>query len=103
MGQQLKQRAGAIRIGRTPLGRGVFARRRVRPEQVIGVIRGQVIVDPKYTSDYCMDLGEGCSLEPASPFRFLNHSCEPNCELFFWETDVFCFSRNWNSRAPGLA
>lgn len=19
--------------------------------------------------------------------RFLNHSCQPNCELFFWETD----------------
>ena len=87
MGQQIKQRADAIRIGRTPLGRGVFARRRFRAEQVIGVISGLVIVDPDYTSDYGMELGEGRSLEPAAPFRFLNHSCEPNCELFFWETD----------------
>jgi len=21
------------------------------------------------------------------PFRYLNHSCQPNCELFSWETD----------------
>lgn len=87
MSQQLKQRAAAVRIGRTPLGRGVFALRRFRAEQVIGVIRGQVIDDPGYTSNYCMELGEGRSLEPAAPFRYLNHSCEPNCELFSWETD----------------
>lgn len=87
MDQQLKQRAGPVRIGRTPLGRGVFARRRFRAEQVIGVIRGQVIDDPEYTSNYCMDLGEGRSLEPVAPFCYLNHSCEPNCELFSWETD----------------
>jgi SET domain-containing protein len=34
-----------------------------------------------------MDLGEGRSLEPVAPFRFLNHSCQPNCEIFSWETD----------------
>lgn len=87
MVQQLKKRASAVRIGRTPLGRGVFARRRFRAEQVIGIVRGQVIDDPAYTSNYCMDLGKGRSLEPAAPFRFLNHSCDPNCELFSWETD----------------
>lgn len=87
MVQQLKKGAGALRIGRTPLGRGLFARRRYRPQQVIGVVRGQVIEDPDYASDYCIELGEGRCLEPAAPFRYLNHSCEPNCELFFWETD----------------
>ena len=87
MCQQLKQRAAAVRIGRTQLGRGVFARRRFHAEQVIGVIRGQVIDDPGYTSNYCMELGDGRSLEPIAPFRYLNHSCDPNCELFSWESD----------------
>lgn len=87
MPQATRKRAPAVRIGRTPLGRGVFARRRFRPQQVIGVIRGQVLTDPCYASNYCMDLGDGRSLEPAAPFRFLNHSCEPNCELFSWETN----------------
>jgi len=87
MVQQLKQRAGAVRIGRTSLGRGVFARRRFRLEQVIGVVRGRVVNDPDYGSDYCIELGEGRGLEPAAPFRYLNHSCEPNCELFSRETN----------------
>jgi SET domain-containing protein len=26
-------------------------------------------------------------LVPKAPFRFLNHSCRPNCELFDWEDD----------------
>lgn len=77
----------AVRVGRTSLGRGVFALRRFRPQQVIGVIRGEVMDDPHYSSDYCMELSEGRSLEPASPFRYLNHSCQPNCEIFSWESD----------------
>ena len=87
MGQSTRKRAPAVRIGRTPLGRGLFARRRFRPQQVIGVVRGQVIDDPGYSSDYCIELNEGRGLEPAAPFRYLNHSCEPNCELFFWEPE----------------
>jgi len=87
MRQSTRKRAHTVHIGRTPLGRGLFACRRFRPQQVIGVVRGQVIDDPDYSSDYCMELGEGRSLEPAAPFRYLNHGCEPNCELFCWETD----------------
>jgi uncharacterized protein len=44
-------------------------------------ITGQVIDDPSYSSRYCIDLGEGRSLEPDPPGAFLNHSCDPNCEL----------------------
>ena len=25
--------------------------------------------------------------QPDNPARFVNHSCEPNCELFYWEAD----------------
>ncbi len=85
--QQTRKRGPAVRISHTPLGRGVFAVRRFRPQQVIGVIRGKVMDDPDYSSEYCMELGEGLSLEPAAPFRYLNHSCQPNCEIFAWESD----------------
>jgi len=66
------------------VGRGVFTNRSFEPEQKIAEIRGEVITEVGYGSTYCMDYGEGRLLEPASPFRFLNHSCEPNCELVIW-------------------
>lgn len=87
MRQPTRKRAGAVRVGRTPLGLGVFARRRFRAQQVVGVIRGQVFDDPDYSSAYCMELAGGRTLEPAAPFRYLNHSCRPNCELFFYEAE----------------
>lgn len=87
MRQSTRKQARAVRVGRTPLGLGVFARRRFRARQVVGVIRGRVIDDPNYSSDYCMELEAGRTLEPATPFRYLNHSCRPNCELFFYEAE----------------
>lgn len=87
MRQKTRKRRAAVRVARTALGRGVFARRRFRSQQVIGLVRGQIFDDPAYTSDYCMELGEGRTLEPAAPFRYLNHSCRPNCELFWEETE----------------
>jgi hypothetical protein len=73
-------------VAETALGRGVFARRRFSSGYVIGEIRGRVIDDPNYSSRYGMDLGGSLTLEPDPPFRFLNHSCEPNCELFQWSS-----------------
>jgi SET domain-containing protein len=34
-----------------------------------------------------MEFDEHRSLEPAAPFRFLNHSCRPNCELVVTEIE----------------
>jgi hypothetical protein len=48
---------------------------------VLGEVTGELIDDPNYGSLYCVDMGNSLSLEPAEPFRFLNHSCEPNCEF----------------------
>jgi uncharacterized protein len=73
----------SVSIGRTAVGRGVFARRRYREEEAIGEITGEVIEDAQYGSDYCYDIGERLRLEPALPFRYVNHSCDPNCE-FDW-------------------
>lgn len=62
-------------------GLGVYANRPFRARRYIGRIRGRVLTDPGYSSNYCMDLGGDLSLEPTAPFRYLNHSCSPNCEL----------------------
>lgn len=77
---------GEVEVRDTILGRGLFACRRFGPEQVIGEVLGELIDDPDYGSDYCMDLHGDAKLEPEAPFRFLNHSCEPNCELVLWKT-----------------
>lgn len=73
----------SVRVGETAIGKGVFAERPYPERSVVGEIAGEVIDDPDYTSDYCIELNETLSLEPVAPFRFLNHSCEPNCEFDF--------------------
>lgn len=70
-----------VRVDRVPLGRGVFATRDFAKGDEIGTVTGCVIDDADHWSEYCIDLGGKLSLEPRAPFRFLNHSCEPNCEL----------------------
>lgn len=73
-----------IRIEETPVGKGVFAKRKLGGDVVIGEIFGEVLDDHPEDSSYCMELQSGRLLEPEPPLRFLNHSCEPNCELFYW-------------------
>ena len=68
-------------------GRGIVARRPLRADQLVMRITGRVIDDPTYSSRYCIDLGEGYSLEPDPPGAFLNHSCDPNCELIDGDDD----------------
>lgn len=77
-----------VRVGRSNVGKGVFSQRWFRPQQMIGEIEGQVIYDEGYGSDYCMYIGGGRCLEPGSPFRFVNHSCEPNCEFDWYDLRV---------------
>lgn len=72
-----------VRVGASRTGRGVFAGRHFRSGQYVSRISGRIIDDPEYSSDYCMELGHK-TLEPDAPFRYLNHSCQPNCTLV-WE------------------
>ena len=74
-----------IVIRETELGFGVFSFEEFAPHEIIGEIKGQ-IHDDDHESNYCMDLGGDARLDPRAPFRFLNHSCEPNCELVLWKT-----------------
>lgn len=71
-----------VRVGATKVGDGVYATQPYPARAIIGEILGEWISDPNYGSEYCMDI-EDRRLEPYSPFRFVNHSCEPNCE-FDW-------------------
>lgn len=87
-----------IQIEETPLGKGVFARRKLAADLVVGEILGEVLDDHPEDSSYCMELQSGRLLEPGPPLRFLNHSCEPNCELFYWvdeETNAPAEDRLW--------
>ena len=83
-----------MRVAESSIGRGVFALRRFGPNETIGRMGGRTFDDPDYGSDYCVDLGEGLSLEPVAPFRYLNHSCQPNCVL----VNVGA----WNARRRGV-
>jgi SET domain-containing protein len=79
--------ARLIRVGETHVGRGVFARRHIEAETVLGEIRGEILDDHPEDSSYVMELPSRKLLEPAPPLRFLNHSCDPNCEIFYWEAE----------------
>ncbi len=70
-----------VRVGPSPCGRGVFALRAFAAHELMGPILGTVVDDPQYESEYCMELGDHSVLEPDSPFRYVNHSCSPNCAL----------------------
>jgi hypothetical protein len=72
----------AVYITDSDLGRAVYSRLLFAPGDLVLEVAGDVITDPEHSSDYCMDLGHGRVLEPHEPCRLLNHSCEPNCELF---------------------
>ena len=74
-------REEGVRVGPSSVGLGVFSLKTAAIHELIGPIRGTVFDDPQYESDYCMEIGDHSALEPESPFRFVNHSCQPNCAL----------------------
>ncbi len=74
-------RRESVRVGLSRHGLGVFSLRSLRADERIGPIEGTVMEDPQYESDYCMELSPDLALEPDPPFRYLNHSCRPNCTL----------------------
>jgi hypothetical protein len=76
-----------LRVGNTAVGRGVFARRRISGGVVLAEVRGEILDDHPEDSSYVMELPGGRLLDPAAPLRFVNHSCDPNCELFYWEVE----------------
>ena len=78
----------ALQVVKTRLGRAVVARRRFVVGQIVGEFRGRIIADPNFNSEYCVELDDRRSLEPYPPLRFLNHSCEPNCEIVYEDDET---------------
>lgn len=67
-----------IRVLETHLGKAVYSVRPYPAGSVIGEITGRVFDDEGTASEYTFEYDEKL-LEPVAPFRFLNHSCAPNC------------------------
>ncbi|UUO09054.1 SET domain-containing protein-lysine N-methyltransferase [Blastopirellula sp. J2-11] len=84
-----------FQIAETPYGKGLFASRDFTKYHLIAEVLGEVIDDDDYSSSYCIDLGGTFSLEPGEPFRYLNHSCEPNCCLVYDEDEAEPPARIW--------
>ena len=82
-----------VEIRDTHVGKGVFAVRPYPQLAIVGEIRGELIKSGSHGTNYTFDFGEGFVLEPYAPFRFVNHSCNPNCEFEAIEDP--------NSRTPG--
>ena len=81
-----RERYDRVTVEQTPrCGKGLFAAAAFKPGQAVGRIRGEV-KPPGYASEYCMGYRDG-AIEPDAPYRYINHSCDPNCELIEWEID----------------
>lgn len=70
-----------VEIRDTHIGKGLFAVRPYPANAVIGEITGKLIHSKSYGSNYAFEFDDGVMLEPVEPFRYVNHSCEPNCEF----------------------
>ena len=66
-------------------GLGVFADATIKSGFAVGQVHGE-IKPADFRSHYCVDFA-GAVLEPVAPYRFLNHSCDPNCEFVEWEIE----------------
>lgn len=73
--------ADDVRVQETHIGRAVFANRSYSPEEIIGEITGTVSDGTGALTEYTFDFCDDEVLDPAPPFRFLNHSCDPSCEF----------------------
>ncbi len=76
--------AERVRVGPGVAGLGVFAVKKFRKGQTLGEVTGTIRHASGEASRYCMDLGHDRVLEPGEPFRYMNHSCHPNVQIFYW-------------------
>jgi hypothetical protein len=70
-----------VRVLDTHIGKGVFTVRAYPATAIIGQITGTLMEDSVQGSEYTFEFDEGLQLEPDAPFRYVNHSCDPNCEF----------------------
>ena len=76
----------SVVVGRSAIGRGVFAAQHFQPGQPILTIGGPVLAAPEMLAlgpdrAYALQIGPGEFLELTPPGRYLNHSCDPNAGI----------------------
>ena len=77
-----------VRIEETHVGKGVFAVKNYPATAIVGEIKGKLVSESEVSTEYTYDFEDGLQLEPSAPFRFVNHSCEPNCEFVILDHPV---------------
>jgi hypothetical protein len=68
-------------ISESPLGFGVFAKEPILPGETIFYLNGRLIdfaASKLEMGEYSVQIGLDTYVDPISPGRFLNHSCNPN-------------------------
>jgi SET domain-containing protein len=78
-------RKRAVKVKDSPNGKGVYAQKKLKKDSVIGEVKGEITDTDEEDPRYLMELDGDMLLRPKGTFRYLNHSCNPNCELFVWE------------------
>lgn len=76
-----------VKVLESPNGKGVYAQKAIKKDDVIGKVQGIITTDDEIDPHYLMELDNDKLLIPKGTFRYLNHSCNPNCELFCWEDE----------------
>lgn len=80
-------RRRSVRTAPARHGRGLYAQRPIKAEETLGRIWGPMVDDPSADPRYVMEMDNDLYVVPKGPFRYMNHSCDPNCEIFMWEED----------------
>ena len=75
-----------VKVADTPVGKGMFSCRAYPATAIVGRIAGNLKQWCDHSSAYCFEFDDVNVLEPFAPFRYLNHSCDPNCEFEMLES-----------------
>jgi len=70
-----------IYVSDSAIGRGVFAKLPLKPREIIFYMNGKLIDFEKsidFMGEYSVQIGARSYVDPISPARYLNHSCNPN-------------------------
>jgi hypothetical protein len=78
--QPIEHASAEVKVVDTHLGKAVYSARPFPETSVIGEITGRIFDDQGAADDYTFEYDQQL-LEPTAPYRFLNHSCAPNCEF----------------------
>ncbi|MGH7803107.1 MAG: SET domain-containing protein-lysine N-methyltransferase [Candidatus Binatia bacterium] len=72
----LRRRADGVDVsGSARRGHGLFALRAYEPGELILAISGSIA---RERGEYTIQVGRDAHIEPDSPLRYANHSCDPN-------------------------